>query len=153
MSISGSGFVCRPLHVRAFAIPIPFPSWFNIYRNIQEYLNLLWKNRLNKQLCLCLFYIYWFEYLNYDVLWKTILEFLPLNCLVKSCILHYSECSCVTCPSFSSTSSGTARGWRPPSHNSITHICIYKLSNYYMIPLQRTSTDLVYIMSIIICSF
>ena len=43
MSISGSGFVCRPLHVRVFAIPILFPSWFNIYGNIQEYLNLLWK--------------------------------------------------------------------------------------------------------------
>jgi hypothetical protein len=74
---------------------------------------------------------------------RSFLNFLPLNCLVKSCILHYSECSCVTGPSFSSTSSQTARECRPPSHNSITHICIYKLSSYYMILLQRTDTDLV----------
>jgi hypothetical protein len=29
------------------------------------------------------------------------------------------------------------------SHNNITHICTYKLSCYYTVPLQRTGTHLV----------
>jgi hypothetical protein len=63
--------------------------------------------------------------------------------------------SCVTGLSFSSTSSQTARGCRSPTYNSIIYIhtyiyiyiyiYIYKLSRYYMFPLQRTGTDLVYI--------
>jgi hypothetical protein len=46
-----------------------------------------------------------------------------------------------------SMSSRTACGCHPLSHNCITHICIYKLSKYYLFPLQRTSTDLVIFIS------
>jgi hypothetical protein len=54
------------------------------------------------------------------------------------------EYPCVTGPSFSS-SSRTAHICHLLSHNYIAHMSIYKLSRYYMSPLQRTGTDLVYI--------
>jgi hypothetical protein len=54
------------------------------------------------------------------------------------------EYPCVTGPSFSSVSSQTAHICHLLSHNYIAHMSIYKLSRYYMSPLQRTGTDLVY---------
>jgi hypothetical protein len=56
------------------------------------------------------------------------------------------EYPCVTGPSFSSVSSRTAHICHLLSHNYIAHMSIYKLSRYYMFPLQRTGTDLVHIL-------